>query len=66
MAGKTLADWTEADLLRWLQGVLSQTKANLPQSLDLNELTTHKKLTVADQLQLSPQAVQYLHQVLGV
>lgn len=66
MPGKTLADWTEADLLRWLQGVLRQSKANLPPSLELNELTTYKKLTVADQLRLSPQAIAYLHQVMGV
>lgn len=63
---KTIGEMTEADLARFIQGAVRAQLAQLPISLTLQNLTTTKRLTVSDELQLSPQAIAYLHQVLGV
>lgn len=57
---------TEAELARFIQGVIRQSQANLPVSLTLQEVTATQRLRVLDKLELSPQAIAYLHQVLGV
>lgn len=62
----TIGNWTAAELARFIKGVLRQSQANLPLSLTLQQLTATQKLVVADALELSPQAIAYLHQVLGV
>ena len=66
MVVATLADWSPADLQRFVEGVLRANPANLPTSLTAKHLTTTGILNVSNELQLSPQAVTYLHQVLGV
>lgn len=66
MAAQTVGDMSLADLERFIKSVLRNSQANLPLSLTLQNVTVTKKLTVEDQLQLSPQAIAYLHQVMGV
>lgn len=64
MPGKTLADWTEADLARWFDTRRIQ-KANLPASQTVQNIETTDTLTVSNNLQLSPQAIAYLKGVVG-
>lgn len=66
MAAQTVGDMTLAELERFIKSVLRNSQANLPLSLNLQKVTVTENLVVADKLQLSPQAVSYLHQVMGV
>lgn len=63
---QTIAGWTEQRLTRFIQNVVRSTPSQLPRALTLERLTTTKKLVVQDEMELSPQAIEYLKDKLGL
>lgn len=63
---ESIGGWTSAQLQRFIQATVRAQLSQLPVSLTLQNVTTTQKLKVSDELELSPKAIAYLHQVLGV
>lgn len=61
-----IGDWTEAYLMKFITTRLQSDPSALPPSLALESLSTSRKLTVKGDLELSPQAIAYLKNKLGL
>jgi hypothetical protein len=65
-AAATIGSMSRADLQKFVQMAISQSPANLPNSLTGTVLTATDHLVVQNKLHLSPQAITYLKSVLGL
>lgn len=59
-AADTIANWTQARLVKFIQTILATDPAALPSSIEGEEFRARTKLTVDGDLELSPQALQYI------
>jgi hypothetical protein len=57
---RSIRDWTEADLKRFVANMFKAQPAGLPRSLKLQELEVTERLSLTDQVTASPQALEYL------
>jgi len=61
-----IGTWDSSRLMQFVRNIVTSSPASLPRAMTLQNLTTTQKLTVGDQLELSPQAVEYLRLKLGL
>ena len=61
MPRETIGDWDSARLTRFIQSVVRQQLSQLPGSMTLTNVTVKGKLTVDDEIEVSPQAATYIH-----
>lgn len=61
MPQDTIGDWSSARLARFIQSIVQQQLAQLPGSMTLQNVTVTGKLTVEDEIEVSPQAGTYIH-----
>lgn len=61
----TIAQWTRDQLARFIQQQ-PVTPQQIPNAMTFAEVMTTRRLTVGDELVLSPQAIKYLKTVLGL
>lgn len=57
---KLIGEWTEEELDKRIGTKLQTSLAELPLSFSGDEITASSRLIVLDQIQLSPQALQYI------
>jgi hypothetical protein len=61
MANQTIGDWDQARLAKFIQQIIQQSLSQLPGSMTLKNVTINGKLTVNDEIEVSPQAKDYIH-----
>lgn len=67
MAIEKIGDWDKVRLARFVErAIATGVGANLPPSLIGEELRSTGLLVVENDLEISPQAIQYLKDVLGL
>jgi len=65
MSNNNVGDWSSARLSQFVKSIVQQSLAQLPGSMTLKNVTSSGKVTVNDEIELSPQAIAYIKSKIG-